>query len=88
MPPYQLLATVGPEKPHSHDRHDLTVVLLRGTGVLVVDGHRHVVRAGDVMHVGRGRTHHFHPRGDQPALGLAMFTPRLEAPDYRSVDPP
>ena len=67
------------EQPHVHQRHDLTVVLLSGHGTLVVEGRRHDMRAGDVAHIGRGKVHAFAPSGR--ATALAIFAPRLEAPD-------
>jgi mannose-6-phosphate isomerase-like protein (cupin superfamily) len=80
---YQLLETSTAERPHVHDHHDLTVVILRGRGTLVVAGRDRPVEAGDVLHVARGRVHHFHPSGT--VLALAIFTPRLEKPDNRPV---
>ena len=76
----QLLETVEAEQPHVHALHDLTVVLLAGRGTVVVEGRRHELRAGDVLHIGRGRVHALEPAGR--VIGVAIFTPRLEAPDY------
>ncbi len=77
----QLLETDRPEDPHVHERHDLTVVLLEGRGTVIVEGRRHPMRAGDVVHVGRGAVHALQPEGK--VIGLAIFTPRLERADYR-----
>lgn len=79
---FQLMASDRAEEPHVHRTHDLTVVLLRGGGTLVVEGRSYEMGAGDVMHVVRGRNHHFHPDGRGPAVALAIFTPRLGSPDY------
>ena len=76
----QLLETARAEEPHVHAFHDLTVVLLAGRGTAVVEGRRHAVRAGDVLHIARGRVHALEPSGT--VVGLAIFTPRLEGPDY------
>jgi mannose-6-phosphate isomerase-like protein (cupin superfamily) len=80
---FQLLRAGVAEEPHVHDHHDLTVVLLRGRGAVIVAGRRYDLQAGDVLHVGRGRVHHFHPAGGEAALALAIYTPRLEGPDRR-----
>ena len=80
---YQLLETRTPERPHVHETHDLTVVLLRRRGVLHVDGREHPMAAGDVAHIGRGRVHAFVPSGSEPTLGLAIFSPAMVQPDYR-----
>lgn len=81
----RVLATTEAERPHRHDQHDLTVVLLRGAGVLVVEGRQWQVRSGDVVHVARGKVHHFHPRGPAPVTALVIFTPRLEGGDYQEA---
>ncbi len=82
---FQLLEARVPERPHVHDAHDLTVVLLRGRGVLHVEGRDHPMAAGDVVHIGRGRVHAFVPSGPEPTLGLAIFSPATQKPDYREV---
>ncbi|HEY2388988.1 MAG TPA: cupin domain-containing protein [Candidatus Binatia bacterium] len=74
-----LMESADAEEPHVHRRHDLTVVLLRGRGTLVVEGRRHDLHAGDVAHIARGKVHAFAPSGR--ATALAIFTPRLDGPD-------
>jgi mannose-6-phosphate isomerase-like protein (cupin superfamily) len=82
---FQLVEARTPEKPHVHESHDLTVVLLRGRGILHVEGREHPMAAGDVVHIGRGRVHAFVTSGPEPTLGLAIFSPVLTAPDYREI---
>jgi len=82
---FQLLEARAPERPHVHDTHDLTVVLLRGRGVLRVEGREHPMAAGDVVHIGRGRVHAFVPSGSEPTLGLAIFSPATAKSDYREI---
>ena len=82
---FQLLEAQTPERPHVHATHDLTVVLLRGRGVLRVEGRDHRMTAGDVVHIGRGRVHAFAPSPDEPTLGLAIFSPALTNSDYREL---
>lgn len=79
---FQLIEARVAERPHVHQSHDLTVVLLRGRGVLRVEGREYAMAAGDVVHVGHGRLHYFHPAGSDPAIALAIFSPRLSSPDY------
>lgn len=71
------------EERHIHARHDLTVVLLRGHGILDVEGRRYTLRAGDVVQIGRGKAHAFTPSGRSTALGI--FTPHLDGSDYVPV---
>ncbi len=76
----QLLETDRPEESHIHARHDLTVVMLSGRGSVQIEERRYDLRAGDVLHIGRGKVHALYPEG--AVTGLAIFTPRLEGPDY------
>jgi mannose-6-phosphate isomerase-like protein (cupin superfamily) len=79
---FELLASDRSEEPHVHRDHDLTVVLLRGAGNLVVEDRTYELHAGDVVHVIRGRNHHFHPDVRTPAAALAIFTPILQGRDF------
>jgi quercetin dioxygenase-like cupin family protein len=69
------------ERPHRHRQHDLTVVVLRGEGVLTLDGRRIPMRPGDAAVVARDRPHWFARRGSRPAVALVTFTPALDGPD-------
>jgi quercetin dioxygenase-like cupin family protein len=82
---FQLLEIAAAEPPHVHDHHDLTIVLLAGSGTLVLAGRAYLMTAGDVAHIDRGVMHHFHPSNGQPCVGLAVFTPRLTGADRRLV---
>jgi quercetin dioxygenase-like cupin family protein len=84
---FQLVESRAAEHPHIHQSHDLTVVLLRGQGVLRVDDREHRMRAGDVAHIGRGHTHWFRPTGRDAALSAVVFSPVLTAPDYHETEP-
>ncbi len=55
--------------------------LLRGEGVLTLDGSVIKLRPGDAMLVARDRVHWFARRGPEPAVTLVVFTPALDAPD-------
>jgi mannose-6-phosphate isomerase-like protein (cupin superfamily) len=82
---FQLLASDRSEEPHVHRAHDLTVVLLRGGGTLIVEDRAYELRAGDVLHVMRGRMHHFHPDRGTSTVALAIFTPILRSKDYEAA---
>jgi quercetin dioxygenase-like cupin family protein len=69
------------ERPHRHRQHDLTVVVLRGAGVLTLDGRPIAMQAGDAAVVTRDRPHWFARRGSHPAVALVTFTPALDAAD-------
>jgi quercetin dioxygenase-like cupin family protein len=78
---YHVVQVRDREAPHRHVTHDLTVVLLRGRGTLVLAGRRIPVRAGDAYLVPRGTVHSFVNDGRERAVTLAVFTPPLDAPD-------
>ena len=69
------------ETPHRHRLHDLTVFVLRGEGVLTLDGQAIRLRAGDAAVVPRDRVHWFARRGPEVAVTFVTFTPPLDAPD-------
>jgi mannose-6-phosphate isomerase-like protein (cupin superfamily) len=69
------------ETPHRHRLHDLAVFVLRGEGVLTLDGRGIPLRAGDAALIARDRPHWFARRGQKTAVSLAVFTPPLDAPD-------
>jgi quercetin dioxygenase-like cupin family protein len=69
------------EAPHRHRAHDLTVLVLRGEGILTLDGAGVAMRVGDAAVVPRDRPHWFTRRGGVSAVALVVFTPPLDAPD-------
>ena len=78
---WHVVQIVTAEPPHRHRLHDLAVFLLRGEGVLTLDGRSIPLRAGDAALVARDRVHWFARRGPQAAVTLVVFTPALDAPD-------
>jgi mannose-6-phosphate isomerase-like protein (cupin superfamily) len=78
---WHLVQVAGAETPHRHRFHDLSVFVLRGEGVLTLDGREIPLRAGDAAVVPRERPHWFARRGPRLAVSLAVFTPPLDAPD-------
>jgi quercetin dioxygenase-like cupin family protein len=76
-----LVQVRGGETPHRHARHDLTVIVARGAGVLTLDGVARRMRAGDVAVVPRGASHWFVRDGTDLAVAVVTFAPPLDAPD-------
>lgn len=74
------------EQPHIHAKHDLTVVLLRGQGILVVEKSPVVMRIGDVVVIPQGTPHYFVNQGALPAVGYVIFAPPFDGRD--SVETP
>ena len=78
---WHLVQVRGAESPHRHRQHDLTVLMLRGEGVLTLDGHVTPMHAGDAALIPRDRPHWFARRGSAPAVSLVALSPPLDAPD-------
>src|SRR5262245_22816807 len=78
---WHIVQIVGAETPHRHRLHDLSAFVLRGEGVLTLDGRRIPMRAGDAALIARERRHWFANRGPGPSVTLAVFSPPLDAPD-------
>jgi len=71
----------GRERPHRHAQHDLVVQLLRGEGVLTLEGAQITMRVGDVVLIERGSTHWFASAPGTTAVALVTFAPPADAPD-------
>src|SRR5262245_32927160 len=78
---YHLVQVRGQERPHHHAAHDLTVLVLRGHGMLTLGGDRLPLAAGDAAVVPRGLPHWFANEGREASVTFAVFTPPLDAPD-------
>jgi len=69
------------EVPHYHRFHDLTVVVMRGDGVIDIDGKPYAMHPGDVVHVQRGVRHFFRNTGSSPAAAFVTFSPPFDGRD-------
>jgi mannose-6-phosphate isomerase-like protein (cupin superfamily) len=76
------------ETPHYHRFHDITVFVLRGEGVMDLEGKRFTMRAGDVTHVYRGVRHFFRNTGKEAAVAFVTFSPPFDGRDTVSGDTP
>ena len=78
---YHVVQVRGQETPHRHATHDLTVMVLRGQGTLMLTTRRVEMAAGDAALIPRGAAHWFQNMGQGVAVALVVFTPALDAPD-------
>ncbi len=78
---YHVVQVVRGEEPHRHLTHDLTLVVLRGRGVLVIGNERFAVRAGDAAVIPRATPHAFVNDGRSATITMAVFSPPLDGPD-------
>ena len=74
------------EKPHYHRFHDMTVVVLRGEGLMTVDQKQIAMRPGDVMHVHRGVPHFFRNTSGSSSAALVIFSPPFDGRDFVSEE--
>lgn len=74
------------EQPHRHDRHDLIVVMVRGSGTMRLGSEIRPVGPGSVLYVPRGTAHAFANESGAPALAYAVYVPAFDGQDRVPVD--
>jgi quercetin dioxygenase-like cupin family protein len=74
------------EQPHVHAEHDLVVFIVRGKGVLHVDGAAQPVAEGSIAVIDRGIAHWFENTGPEPAAAFVVFSPPYDGADNVPVD--
>ena len=62
------------EQPHAHPEEDLTVFLLKGSGMMHFEDRAFPMRAGDVIEIPAGVQHWAENTSAQPSLAYAVFT--------------
>lgn len=67
------------EVPHIHNRQDLTVILLRGQGYVMLREKQIDLATGDILFVPRDVVHYFVNTSADPSVLLAVFTPPFDA---------
>jgi quercetin dioxygenase-like cupin family protein len=73
------------EIPHTHDTHDVTVVMLSGGGVLHIGDRAENVRPGDVMEIPHGVVHWAENTAPGGTVVYAVFTPPYDGTDMHPV---
>ncbi len=74
------------ELSHIHKEHDLTVVMLRGQGYLMLEQRRIELAVGDVLFIPRSVVHHFVNTFSEPSVALAIFSPPFDGKDTIPVE--
>lgn len=69
------------EPLHRHEISDLTVILLRGHGVLRLGSKEKKVREGDTVKIPANANHAFINRSGEPASAFVMFRPPFQEGD-------
>ena len=70
------------EVPHYHRFHDLTVVVLRGEGIIDIEGRRIALKPGDVAYVQRGVRHYFRNTGKDAGRRVRHVLSAVRRPRY------
>ncbi len=76
------------EIPHIHKTHDLTVLVLRGKGYLMLEQKRIDLMVGDVLFIPRSVVHYFVNTFSEPSVALAIFSPSFDGKDTLPVEKP
>jgi mannose-6-phosphate isomerase-like protein (cupin superfamily) len=83
---YHLIRLGGAEGLHTHDHHDLTVVLISGKARITLGKQQFMMAPGDVMEVPKGTIHKAENLAHGGSEVYAIFTPPMEGKDHRVVD--
>ncbi len=83
-----LVAIRSAEVPHRHDRHDLFVVMVRGSGTWRVGDETLPVGEGSLLYVPRGTVHAFTNESGAPAVAYAVYMPSFDGSDRVEGEPP
>lgn len=75
----------GAEKPHTHDTHDLVVVLLSGSVRAHLGDQVIEARAGETLTIPRKVPHWVENTGEEPSLSLAIFSPPFDGKDRHFI---
>jgi quercetin dioxygenase-like cupin family protein len=78
---YHLVQINTQEKPHIHKKHDLTGLMLTGSGMLFVDNTPFVLKAGGFFFVPRGAAHFFINNAPTGSAAWVTFTPPFDGKD-------
>ena len=85
---YHVVRLLRAEKPHVHDRSDLTVYVLSGAVNMHIGGRVVAVAPGDVIDVPKGVAHWAENASQGPSYAYVVFAPAFDGKDRRPVDDP
>jgi mannose-6-phosphate isomerase-like protein (cupin superfamily) len=80
-----LVRARGAEKPHTHDQHDLIVVLVSGAARAHVGDEVLDAGPGDLIEIPRGLPHWVENTGPEPSLSFAIFSPPFDGKDRHFI---
>jgi quercetin dioxygenase-like cupin family protein len=68
---------------HSHKSHDEILYVKQGSGILALDGVRHVVKEGMVVMLPRKTVHKYINTGSETSTTISMFSPPFDGKDIK-----
>jgi quercetin dioxygenase-like cupin family protein len=81
-----LVRARGAEKPHTHDQHDLIVVLISGSARAHLGDQVLEAKPGDAISIPRGQPHWVENTGSEPSLSFAVFSPPFDGKDRHFIE--
>jgi quercetin dioxygenase-like cupin family protein len=68
---------------HSHKSHDEILYVKQGSGILALDGVRHVVKEGMIVMIPRKTIHKYINTGNETSTTISMFSPPFDGKDIK-----
>ena len=68
---------------HSHKSHDEILYVKQGSGILALDGVRHVVKEGMLVMIPRKTVHKYINTGNETSTTISMFSPPFDGKDIK-----
>jgi len=68
---------------HSHKTHDEILYIKEGSGILALEGVRHVVKEGMLVMIPRQTVHKYMNTGKETSITISMFSPPFDGKDIK-----
>lgn len=79
---YHFIRVRGAEKPHTHQEHDLTVILLSGKAKVHFRNREYFMEPGDIVEIPKGTYHWAENLFGAGSEVYAVFTPPYDGKDF------
>ena len=73
---------------HYHKSHDEILYIKQGSGLLILNGDRHIVKEGMVVMIPRNTIHKYVNTGKVINLAVSMFSPPFDGKDIKVLEAP
>ncbi|MCP4252043.1 MAG: cupin domain-containing protein [Candidatus Scalindua sp.] len=68
---------------HYHKTHDEILYIKRGSGIIDLDGSRHIVKEGMIVMIPRQTVHKYMNTGKETSITVSMFSPPFDGKDIK-----